>query len=288
MLGFDQLAAAIRGRAKPVLYAGTLIALAGAGTASAATIATAASPTAVQPASHTRPLATAHRTAGPSRSRSQGGNRHHSAHHSQARHGRSDGHGAHGRGHSSPGRGHAVHRARDIDTWNSVQRQLNWQTNPAAARHGKLPAADKLLPVATSGAQNVMPITPAQYANATTIVRQALARRMGLRSAVVAVATAMQESRLVNVSYGTGTSLGLFQQEPNMGWGSSAQVMNPAYAAGAFLNALHNYQAADPFWAAQPLYEAAQGVQRSAFPYAYAQWEAEAAQLVKGIAIHLR
>jgi hypothetical protein len=282
MLGFGRLAAAIRGRVKPVMYAGTLIALAGTGTASAATIATAASPT----AAHDRPLAAAHAAVGPGRARSHGDVRHRSAHRQAVRHGQD--HSKHGRSHTSRGRGHVAHRAPDVDTWNSVQRQLNWQTNPVAARHGQLPPADKLLPVATGGAQNWMQIAPAQYVNATTIVRQALARRMGLRSAVIAVAPAMQESRLVNANNGAGTSLGLFQQGPAMGWGSPGQVMNPAYAAGAFLKALHNYQAADPYWASQPLFEAAQGVQRSAFPYAYAQWEAQAAHLVKAISVHLR
>ena len=52
-----------------------------------------------------------------------------------------------------------------------------------------------------------MPLNPAQVANASTIVKQALAKKMGVRSAVIAVATAMQESSLVNVNYGTGTRL---------------------------------------------------------------------------------
>jgi hypothetical protein len=147
--------------------------------------------------------------------------------------------------------------------------------------------ADRLRPTALSGPQSYMPISPAQYANATTIVQQALAKRMGLRSAVIAVATAMQESELINVNYGTSESLGLFQQQPDDGWGSAAQVMDPQYAADAFLNALASYQASNPAWASQPLYQAAQAVQGSAFPYAYAQWEQQAAQLVKSITMQL-
>ena len=166
--------------------------------------------------------------------------------------------------------------------------ELNRQTNPVAAAHGQVPLADRLVPVATSGPQAWMPINDAQLANATTIVRQALNNRMGVRSAVIAVATAMQESQLVNVDYGTGNSLGLFQQQWDMGWGTPAQIMNPAYASDAFLNALRQYQAGNPGWAAQPLWQSAQGVQKSAFPFAYAKWESQAVQLVRNIAMSLR
>jgi hypothetical protein len=145
------------------------------------------------------------------------------------------------------------------------------------------PAADQFQPVAMYGPQENMPITPAQHANATTIVRQALDKKMGVRSAVIAVATAMQESELNNINYGTSDSLGLFQQQPVDGWGTAQQIMNPAYAADAFLNALKGYQASNPDWAHQPLYQAAQGVQASGFPTAYAKWEAQAVGLVKQI-----
>ena len=173
-------------------------------------------------------------------------------------------------------------------TWPQVQATLNWQTNPAAARAGQLPFADRLLPVGTSGPQAVMPISGSQLGNATTIVQQALAVRMGVRSAVIAVATAMQESQLQDLGYGDGGSLGLFQQEPAMGWGTAQQIMSPAFASDAFLAALQQYQAGDPGWAAQPLWQTAQGVQKSGFPFAYAQWEAQAASLVQQIAMSLQ
>jgi hypothetical protein len=182
-----------------------------------------------------------------------------------------------------PARPHAV-----PVTWPQVQQALNVQTNPVAAREGQLPAADCLMPVGTSGPQTWMPISGSQLGNATTIVQQALAMRMGVRSAVIAVATAMQESQLQDVGYGTGDSLGLFQQQPSMGWGSAQQIMNPAFAADAFLTALQQYQASDPGWAAQPLWETAQGVQKSGAPFAYAQWEAQAAGLVQQIAMSLQ
>ena len=101
---------------------------------------------------------------------------------------------------------------------------------------------------------------------------------MGLpqQAAVIAIATAYQESRLYNLSDGTSDSLGLFQQRPSQGWGSPAQIMQPVYAATAFYNALIQV----PGWQNLPLTVAAQDVQHSAHPGAYAQWEPLATALV--------
>jgi hypothetical protein len=297
MLGTDRLIDAVRGRKQSVVYLGAAaLALAGAGTANAATIGAmatghkAATPVAAQASTMaftyatgahgtsdhrppTAPKSAAHpsslATARDHRALRHHGARHHRAWHHRVRHHRT------------------WHHRADVDSWSAVMAELNWETNPAAARHGEMPMADQLTPTALSGPQSYMPISPAQFANATTIVQQALARHMGLRSAVVAVATAMQESELINVNYGTSDSLGLFQQQPDDGWGTAAQVMDPQYAADAFLSALATYQANNPSWASQPLYQAAQAVQGSAFPFAYAQWEAQAAQLVKSIAMQL-
>jgi hypothetical protein len=169
-----------------------------------------------------------------------------------------------------------------VNTWRAVM-------NAAAGQKGyaTLPPSERLLPTSVSGPQAYLPMTPAREANAATIVQQALAMHMGLRSAVIAVATAMQESALLNLQYGTYDSLGLFQQRPSAGWGTPAQVTNPTYASDAFLNALHQYQASNPGWATQPLWQAAQGVQDSGFPYAYAKWEVQAAQVVAGVARHM-
>ncbi len=167
-------------------------------------------------------------------------------------------------------------------TWLAIERVVAGRTSPQAG-HGSLPAQDRLTPAGTSGPQTWMAISPARYANAATIVRQAIDKKMGLRSAVIAVATAMQESTLLNISFGDRDSLGLFQQRPSAGWGSAGQILNPAYAADAFLSALHSYQGQDPAWAHQPLWQSAQKVQESGVPYAYAKWEAQAAHLVASI-----
>jgi cell wall-associated NlpC family hydrolase len=104
--------------------------------------------------------------------------------------------------------------------------------------------------------------------------------KIPVRGWVIAVATALQESDLFNVGDlgpdNDHDSLGLFQQRPSMGWGTPAQIMNPEYAAGAFYTALGTV----PGWATMPLTQAAQRVQKSAYPDAYAKHEARAAAIV--------
>jgi hypothetical protein len=186
---------------------------------------------------------------------------------------------------AAPAAQHAAAHAA-VKSWKQVRDELARKMDPHAAP-GKLPLADRLVIGPASGTQSALPMTPSRLANATAIVRTTLSKRMGLRAAVIAVATAMQESGLENISYGDRDSLGLFQQRPSMGWGTASQLTTPAYAAGAFLGALATYQHADPGWAGQPLWKTAQSVQRSGFPYAYAKWEQQAAQLVSAIAMKL-
>lgn len=88
----------------------------------------------------------------------------------------------------------------------------------------------------------------------------------------VAIATAIQESSLRNLDYGDRDSLGLFQQRPSQGWGEPDQVRDPHYASSKFYQALERV----PGWHEMPLTEAAQAVQRSGFPDAYADHEDEA------------
>jgi hypothetical protein len=168
-------------------------------------------------------------------------------------------------------------------TWDQIQQMVASQTSPAEPQ-----AASVLQPVGTSGPQNSMPISADQQANATTIVQQALAKKMGIRSAVIAVATSMQESQLQNIASGDRDSLGLFQQRPSMGWGTPQQILDPQFSADTFLTALQQYQASNPGWATQPLWTSAQGVQKSGVPTAYAQWESQAAQLVQQIVTQVK
>jgi hypothetical protein len=122
-----------------------------------------------------------------------------------------------------------------------------------------------------------------QRANATTIVQVGVALGIPERGEVVALATAMQESSLYNLGYlganNDHDSLGLFQQRPSMGWGTPEQVTDPVYAATAFYLALQRVQG----WESMAVTVAAQRVQRSAFPNAYAKWEADATALLQQI-----
>jgi cell wall-associated NlpC family hydrolase len=115
-----------------------------------------------------------------------------------------------------------------------------------------------------------------QLDNAEIIYDVSVTLGMPQRAAVIAEATAMQESSLINLPGGTSDSLGLFQQRPSQGWGNRGQIMQPVYAATRFYQAL----AAVPGWQSLALTEAAQAVQRSATPSAYAQWEPLADSLV--------
>lgn len=116
-----------------------------------------------------------------------------------------------------------------------------------------------------------------QAANAATISAVAVQRRLPTRAVTIALATALQESKLVNVEYGDRDSLGLFQQRPSQGWGSAGQVLDPRYSAGKFFDALVKV----PGWERKALAAAAQEVQQSAYPTAYQQWEDQAGVLAK-------
>lgn len=139
---------------------------------------------------------------------------------------------------------------------------------------------------ATAIAEYCFPQAPAQAADGTwsaaemtdaaTIVSVGEAGGVPAFGLQVAVATAMQESHLDNLDHGDRDSLGLFQQRPSQGWGTPAQVMDPVYAAGQFYQRL----LAVPGWQALTLAQAAQAVQRSADPGAYAQWQSAAAAVV--------
>ena len=73
--------------------------------------------------------------------------------------------------------------------------------------------------VATVGGMSAE-LSPEQMGNAATIAGIAVRRGLPARAATIAIATAMQESKLVNVEYGDRDSLGLFQQRPSQGWGT--------------------------------------------------------------------
>ncbi len=131
---------------------------------------------------------------------------------------------------------------------------------------------------ASIGGQTVR-VTPEQAAHAATIAAVAEQRGLPARAVTIALATAYQESKLLNIDYGDRDSLGLFQQRPSQGWGTPEQVQNPVYAAGRFYDELVKL----PGYTEMPVTEAAQAVQRSAFPTAYADHEADARVLASAL-----
>jgi murein DD-endopeptidase MepM/ murein hydrolase activator NlpD len=124
----------------------------------------------------------------------------------------------------------------------------------------------------------------AQIRNAAIIIKTGSTLKMPPRAWVIAVATAMQESRLSNLgnlgSRNDHDSLGLFQQRPSAGWGTPAQVMDPAYASTKFYTKLKTIKG----WEELSLTEAAQRVQVSAYPDAYAKHEGIATEIVNALA----
>ncbi|MEV6974475.1 NlpC/P60 family protein [Kitasatospora sp. NPDC093806] len=119
-----------------------------------------------------------------------------------------------------------------------------------------------------------------QIPNAQVIQATGIAMHVPVRGQVVALATALQESGLRNIDYGDRDSLGLFQQRPSQGWGTAAQIMQPVYASTKFFEGLKQVAG----WESMTVTQAAQAVQRSGFPDAYAKWEPLATALQQAIA----
>ncbi|WP_335988575.1 M23 family metallopeptidase [Glycomyces sp. MUSA5-2] len=132
-----------------------------------------------------------------------------------------------------------------------------------------------------------------QADHAVTIWQTATGRDLPERAGLIALATAMQESTLrvlanpaVPASLdlphdGLGEdhdSVGLFQQRPH--WGDLADLMDPAASTNLFLDALEDVEG----WESMSLAAAAQAVQVSAFPDAYAKHESAATAAAKVIA----
>ncbi|WP_034590897.1 M23 family metallopeptidase [Hamadaea tsunoensis] len=123
-----------------------------------------------------------------------------------------------------------------------------------------------------------------QVRNAAIIIKTGHDLKIPPRGWIIAVATAMQESNLINHGFlgarNDHDSLGLFQQRPSQGWGTPEQVMDPVYASKKFYEKLIKI----PGWATLPLTVAAQTVQRSAYPDAYAKHEPLATTIVNTLA----
>ncbi|WP_156466300.1 hypothetical protein [Janibacter sp. Soil728] len=123
---------------------------------------------------------------------------------------------------------------------------------------------------------------PEQMHHASTIVLIAVKRGMPARAGSIGIATAIQESKLRNLSYGDRDSVGLFQQRPSQGWGTVEQLQEPVFATNAFYDALVKVDG----WQDMVITEIAQEVQRSGYPEAYADHEQEGRIIASAMSGH--
>ncbi|WP_405978747.1 hypothetical protein [Streptomyces sp. NBC_00158] len=128
---------------------------------------------------------------------------------------------------------------------------------------------------AGAGTVQTYEMTHEQASNAATIAAVGISKGLPDRAVTIALATAMQESSLRNLDHGDRDSLGLFQQRPSQGWGTPEQIMDPVYSAGIFYDRLAEIKG----YTRLPLTVAAQKVQLSGFPQAYAKHEPDATVL---------
>jgi hypothetical protein len=141
-------------------------------------------------------------------------------------------------------------------------------------------ASQRCTAVLPGGGAHVLDATQAD--NAALIAAVAGSRDLPARAVTIALATALQESKLTNIDYGDRDSLGIFQQRPSQGWGTEAELLDPVYATNAFYDALQKV----PDYEDLAITVAAQAVQRSAHPEAYARHESRARAFASALAGH--
>ena len=117
------------------------------------------------------------------------------------------------------------------------------------------------------GADGSVSLTAEQAQMASVVIAASLERGLPERAAVIALATAYQESSLRNLDHGDRDSLGLFQQrpDPRFEWGTAEQIMDPWYSSLRFYEELVKF----PDWETADINDQAQAVQRSGHPEAY-------------------
>lgn len=141
------------------------------------------------------------------------------------------------------------------------------------------PASSVGAPTGPPSGGSVTPLTAEMRTHAATIIRVGHELGVPQYGIVIALATAMQESTLRNLSWGDRDSVGLFQQRPSSGWGTAADLQNPSHAARLFYVGRPGYTRGllgISGWQGMTLTRAAQAVQISAYPDHYAKWETSA------------
>lgn len=132
-----------------------------------------------------------------------------------------------------------------------------------------------------------------QWENLQRVLLSVEASGMGKQAAVITIMTVIVESKARMYANSTvpeslnyphqavgrdHDSVGLFQQRPSMGWGSVKELMTVDYSTKKFLSVLKTTKG----WKQMQLGDAAQAVQRSGVPDAYAKWESAATAIVNG------
>ncbi|MET3422841.1 hypothetical protein BJ973_002053 [Actinoplanes tereljensis] len=168
------------------------------------------------------------------------------------------------------------------------------RVSPAPSKQAAARSPSPKASATTRPPQPLAGLNQAQMNNAAVIVQVGQERGLPRRAMLVAMMTGLQESSLRNLANptvpasldqpneGSGAnfdSLGVFQQRPSQGWGTVPELMKPRYAADAFYGRLLKV----PDWESKPLGEAAQAVQRSAVPDAYAEHEDRANKLLDAL-----
>jgi LysM repeat protein len=159
---------------------------------------------------------------------------------------------------------------------------LNWSSIIYAGSKLTIPnASTSVVQVASLNGTTIM--TDEMRRNARVIVQVGRSAGVSDYGLVIALATAAQESTLRNLDWGDRDSIGLFQQRPSQGWGQPGDLHDPVYASRAFFGGSVNPNPGAtrglldiPGWKSMTVTQAAQAVQYSAYPDAYAKWEASA------------
>ena len=152
-------------------------------------------------------------------------------------------------------------------------------TIPAAGGASGGGAPDRGAPIGGAPVGGVTTLTAEQEGNARIIIQVGREQGVPDYGIIIALATAMQESSLRNIDYGDRDSVGLFQQRTSTGWGTIADIMNPHHSAYLFFHGRSGYTRGlldISGWQSMALTVAAQKVQVSAYPDAYAKWETSA------------
>lgn len=158
-------------------------------------------------------------------------------------------------------------------------------SNDTASQVGSVP---NKITVPSSTPHETMTLQGEQVSNAAAIIAEGKKANIPEYGWVIAIATALQESTLRNLGHGDRAgpdSRGLFQQRTKGGWGTEKQARDPHLASQAFYGVArhtNNPGLTDiKGWQSMSVTDAAQAVQRSGLPLAYAKWEAAARAIVK-------